>query len=62
MRGTEKKEEVKGGRMKSRGKEGNRTKKSIRGESVDKIKQRRKEMITQEQQRRKKIAKMGKGG
>ncbi len=42
---------MKGGRMKSRDKEGNRTKQSIKGESVDK---RRKEMITQGQQRRKK--------
>ena len=35
-RGTQQKEEMKGGRMKSRGKEGNRTKKIIRGETVDK--------------------------
>jgi hypothetical protein len=48
---------VKGGRMKSRGKEGNRT--IIRGESVDKIKQRRKMIIAQEQQRRKKSCKDG---
>ncbi len=43
--------------MKSRGKEGNRT--IIRGESVDKIKQRRKMIIAQEQQRRKKSCKDG---
>ncbi len=40
--------------MESRDKEGNRTKQSIRGESVDKIKQRRKEMITKSSREEKK--------
>ncbi len=45
--------------MKSRDKEGNRTKQSIKGESVDKIKQRRKKMITKKSSRGEKGCKDG---